>query len=158
MNNYNKIILLSSLLFSGNTYAEEVSVFCSNDSAKWKWLYIDNSLFKKVKVNGTFMDNMVQFSILKKYFTYFKIDGNQDSINNLIQQCINSYGTEYKYAQISRGITSDWYLIGTSDYSISPGNYKIYYMLGDVADSMEADKIFTNKQISVKEAFEKSLR
>ena len=31
-------------------------------------------------------------------------------------------------------------------------------MLGDVADSMEADKIFTNKQISVKEAFEKSLR
>ncbi|WP_397600928.1 hypothetical protein [Silvanigrella sp.] len=51
--------MLCSLLFSLNTYAEEVSVFCSNDSVKWKWLYLDNSLFKKIKVNGTFMDNVV---------------------------------------------------------------------------------------------------
>ncbi len=144
-----KILLFLPFLVSHLAFAEEANVFCSNEAGKWKWLYESNSLLKKVKLEGNFIDNLEQYSILKKYFTYFKILGNQEEIIQLTEKCIISYGKDFKYAQVSKGFTSDWYLIGTSDFTIAPGHYRVYYMLGNAADSMEVNKLFTDKSISV---------
>ncbi len=153
-----KILLLIAFLTSHSAFADEANIFCSTESGKWKWLYESSSLLKKVKVEGEFIDNLEQYSILKKYFTYFKISSNQSEVDNFSLQCINSYGKEYKYAQVSKGLTSDWYLIGISNFNISPGHYRVYYMLGSAADSMEVEKLFTAKPISLEIIFQSQNR
>lgn len=148
-----KTLTILFLLIANGAFAEEAKVFCSTESGKWKWLKEDNSIFNKTKIEGEFVDQLDQYLILKKYFTYFKISPNENKVEQLIQACIYSYGKDYKYAQVSKGLTSDWYLIGLSDEFIFPGHYRIYKMLGNAADSMEVEKRFTSKMLSVESAF-----
>lgn len=124
-------ITFSIFLISYSAFSSEVSVFCSSDLGKRKWLHEYDHLIKLVKIHGDFVEKEKNFTISNRYFTYFKINGTNSTIESLKLRCISTHGPDYKYVQVATSFFSEWYVIGLNDENIYPGFFSIYNYIGD---------------------------
>ncbi|WGL58633.1 hypothetical protein QEJ31_08805 [Pigmentibacter sp. JX0631] len=151
-----KIFLVFSAIFiTQYAQAKDFNVYCSNNQGDWKWLHEPGNILKIEKISGEISEKRITKEIVHFYASYLKIDQDIEYVKVLQQKCMNQHGSDYRYPQASKSLTSQGYLLGLSDQEIFPGLYTIYTDIAGLYDSVDSYKVFNPTMSNIDQLFRK---
>ncbi|MGY3803368.1 hypothetical protein ACWNT8_04820 [Pigmentibacter ruber] len=148
-------LFICAIFFAQHVLAKDFYVYCSNNQGKWEWLHEPGNILKIEKISGEIREKRKTKEIVHFYASYLKIDQDIEYVKELQQKCISLHGSDYRYPQASKKLTSEGYLLGLSDEEIFPGLYTIYTDIAGLYDSVDSYKVFNPTISNIDQLFRK---
>lgn len=102
----------------------KTNVFCSTKDSKWEWL---NENGKIIEISGNWVSYYKHYQGRYLLIKYFEITGGAEKISYLRNKCLETYGSQFIYAQPADSRFDRWYLLGTSNGIAAPGHFFMKY-------------------------------